>query len=211
MKKIETFLQKYFGFITLGAYALFAIFALGRGTAAAPCKYYESRKNFYKPIQPYNNLFRILSIIGLLLGALYRVRRCHTRLVYYVSNFVWFGILIVLSVLSGIFLLYGTILYSAYYNLLPFEERNTYFVEHSLSMLTKGIPLQAAQCSAVQPSLSLDISLLFSSLFLLPLLLLFLSIRSKAVSVTRITRNSVWRIRLLMSQRKKERRKNPNE
>lgn len=134
MKKIETFLQKYFGFITLGAYALFAIFALGRGTAAAPCKYYESRKNFYKPIQPYNNLFRILSIIGLLLGALYRVRRCHTRLVYYVSNFVWFGILIVLSVLSGIFLLYGTILYSAYYNLLPFEERNTYFVEHSLSI-----------------------------------------------------------------------------
>lgn len=134
MKKIETFLQKYFGFITLGAYALFAIFALGRGTAAAPCKYYESRKNFYKPIQPYNNLFRILSIIGLLLGALYRVRRCHTRLVYYVSNFVWFGILIVLSVLSGIFLLYGTILYSAYYDLLPFEERNTYFVEHSLSI-----------------------------------------------------------------------------
>ena len=65
MKKIETFLQKYFGFITLGAYALFAIFALGMGTAAAPCKYYESRKNFYKPIQPYNNLFRILSIIGL--------------------------------------------------------------------------------------------------------------------------------------------------
>ncbi len=134
MKKIETFLQKYFGFITLGAYALFAVFALGRGTAAAPCKYYESRKNFYKPIQPYNNLFRILSILGLLLGAFYRVRRCHTRLVYYVSNFTWFGILIVLSVLSGIFLLKGTILYSAYYQLLPFEERNTYFVDHSLSI-----------------------------------------------------------------------------
>ena len=134
MKKIETFLQKYFGFITLGAYALFAVFALGRGTAAAPCKYYESRKNFYKPMQPYNNLFRILSIFGLLLGAFYRVRRCHTRLVYYVSNFTWFGILIVLSVLSGIFLLKGTILYSAYYQLLPFEERNTYFADHSLSI-----------------------------------------------------------------------------
>ena len=31
MKKIETFLQKYFGFITLGAYALFALLLTSRG------------------------------------------------------------------------------------------------------------------------------------------------------------------------------------
>lgn len=132
MKKIQEFLQKYFGYITLFSYALFAIYALGRGTAAAPCTYYESRKNFYKPIEPYNNAFLIFAIIGLLLGAFYRVLRCHTRPIYYVSNFVWFGLLIVLSILSGVFLIKGTILYSRNFKTLPFQERNTYFQERSL-------------------------------------------------------------------------------
>lgn len=134
MKKIQAFLQKYFGYITISAFALFAIYALGRATAAAPCKYYESRKNFYKPIQPYNNLFLIFSILGLLLGTFYRVLRCHTRLVYYVSNYVWFGLFIFLSLLSGVFLLIGTNLYSAYYDLLPFAERNAYFAERGLDL-----------------------------------------------------------------------------
>lgn len=130
MKKIQQFLQKYFGYITLLSYALLAAYALGRGTAAAPCLYYESRKNFYKPIQPYNTAFLILAILGLLLGAFYRVLRCHSRLVYYVSNFTWFGLLIALSIGSGIYVLIGTSLYAAYYQLLPIADRNQYFIDH---------------------------------------------------------------------------------
>ena len=170
MKKIETFLQKYFGFITLGAYALFAIFALGRGTAASI--------NRFNHTTTFSGFFRLSDC--------------------FLVPYTGLG-----DVIPGLFIMFLTLsgsvslLFYLFYLVFSFcMERSSILLITIYFLLRKGTPTLSnipspSRLILIQPSLPLDISLLFSSLFLLPLLFLFLSIRSKAVSVTRITRSSV--------------------
>lgn len=102
MEKITSFLKKYLGYISLVAFGLMFIYALGMATPAAIFKKHDETIDFYKPINPYNNLILILSIVGLLLSAFYMVLRNNKRVIYYASNFVSLSISLVFLLVSGI-------------------------------------------------------------------------------------------------------------
>lgn len=116
MKNVILFLQKYLGFIMLVSFALLFVYALGMATPTAIFKSHDSIRDFYSEIQPYNNAILIISIVGLLLGALYMVFRNNVRPIYYVSNFVYFGISIAFSIFAGIYTILGVSFYLNKYN-----------------------------------------------------------------------------------------------
>lgn len=116
MKNVILFLQKYLGFIMLVSFALLFVYALGMATPTAIFKSHDSTRDFYGEIQPYNNAILIVSIVGLLLGALYMVLRNNVRPIYYVSNFVYFGISIAFSIFAGIYTILGVSFYLNKYN-----------------------------------------------------------------------------------------------
>lgn len=130
MKKTNAFLQKYNGFISIVAFGLMFVFALGMATPAAPCKSYQDTYSFYEEIMPVNNAILLLSIFGLLISALYFILRNHTRIIYYISNFVWYGLNFVYTLASAIVMFVGVAFYQGKYNQIPFDAMSEYFSTH---------------------------------------------------------------------------------
>lgn len=138
MKKITSLLQNISGYICLVVFALLFVYALGMATPAAPLKSYEDTRVFYSGIMPYNNAMLLLSIFGLIICAFYYVLRNNARLVYYVSNFVWFGIYGVYTLVTAIVSLVGIIHYQVEFSKIPFDTINTYFAERNLSLFVRS-------------------------------------------------------------------------
>lgn len=143
MKKLNAFLQKYNGYISIVAFGLMFVFALGMATPAAPCKSYQDTYEFYKQIMPINNAVLLLSIFGLLISALYFILRNHTRIIYYISNFVWYGLNFVYTLASAIVLFVGVAFYQGKYNQIPFEKMSEYFTTHAGTACNPNTPVFA--------------------------------------------------------------------
>lgn len=128
MKKIVPFFQKSIGMITVIVFALLFVYALGMATPTAEIVYVNEYEKFYDAIEPFNNGLIWVSIIGALLGGFYFILRNHVRTIYYVSNFVYFGLLIAYLFFAGIFTILGVHNYDVAYHSMPLDEINANFV-----------------------------------------------------------------------------------
>jgi hypothetical protein len=131
MKKLTATFQRISGFISIAVFALMVVYALGMATPAAVCRNYQDTINFYDAIMPYNNGILLFGIFGLLISAFYFVLKNNTRIIYYISNFVWQGINAVYTIVSSIFTFVGVAFYQAEYSKLPFETMNEYWSTRS--------------------------------------------------------------------------------
>lgn len=128
MKKAISFFQKYSGYISIVVFALLFVYALGMATPTASClEYKKPITEFYSDIMPINDGILYLSIAGLFISAFYFVLRNNVRVIYYISNFVWYGLYGVFSLASAIFTFVGVATYQSSYNELPFEQMNEFW------------------------------------------------------------------------------------
>lgn len=135
MKNAISFFQKYSGYISLVVFALLFIYALGMATPAAAClEYKKPYTDFYSDIMPINDGILYLAIAGLVISAFYFVLRNNVRVIYYISNFVWYGIYGVFSLACAIFTFVGVASYQSSYNALPFEDMNAYWTRRGSSV-----------------------------------------------------------------------------
>lgn len=135
MEKIVVKIQKL-GFIFLiVTYALLFIYAIGMATPCASLLSWTgeiggvSSSRFYDQIEPTNNIFLILGIVGLLVAAAFKLLRNDSRRVFYSSNYVWFGVFYAITIFSAVYIFIGVSNYQNLYSEIPFEEVNTYFTE----------------------------------------------------------------------------------
>lgn len=128
MKKVVPLFQKISGYIGIVVFALMFVYALGMATPSAVCTKYQDTYNFYSQINGYNNGILVLSIFGLLISSFYYVLRNNVRQVYYISNFVWYGVDFVYTIISAIVTIVGVSFYQSKYSALSFDDMNAYFV-----------------------------------------------------------------------------------
>ena len=127
MKKLTAKFQNIGGYISIAVFALMVVYALGMATPAAACRLYQDTIDFYDQIMPYNNGILLFGIFGLLIAAFYFVLKNNTRIIYYISNFVWHGINTVFTLVASIFTFVGVGIYQSAYGTLPFEAMNEYW------------------------------------------------------------------------------------
>ena len=127
MKKLTAKFQSISGYISIAVFALMVVYALGMATPAAACRLYQDTIDFYDQIMPYNNGILLFGIFGLLISAFYFVLKNNSRIIYYISNFVWQGINTVYTIVAAIFTFVGVGVYQSAYSALPFDAMNEYW------------------------------------------------------------------------------------
>lgn len=135
MEKIVIKIQKA-GFIFLIiAYVLLCVYALGMATPCAALLSWTGEVNgvdsavFYNQIEPTNNAFLILGIVGLLVAAAFKLMRNDSRKIYYTSNYIWFVLFYSITIFSAVYMFVGVSNYQSLYSKIPFEEVNGYFID----------------------------------------------------------------------------------
>ena len=133
MKKFISFLKKGTGIYLIIAFALMGVYALVMATPCAALLQYEDTIHFYDAIEPYNDGILYFALAGLFLALNYKVFRNDERSVYYLSNFLYFGVALAFLVASVIYLIMGVSFYQGQYSQLPFEDINHYFASIQLT------------------------------------------------------------------------------
>lgn len=141
MDKLCAFLKKHNGVIGIVVYALLAVYALCMATPAAPCRYYDDTIDFYYGLMWANDLLIYLSIAGIVWSVLYTTLRNQIRKVYYISNFVWHGVYVVLGLVTGIMTIVCVSTYQSQFMALPFDDMNEWFVLAGTSSINSETPI----------------------------------------------------------------------
>lgn len=140
MEKIAIKIQKILPIIIVVSFLIMAIYALGMATPSAVILNWEGTvdgvksTDFYDAIQPINNTILILAIIGIVISLCFSILRNNIRKIYYVSNFVWFGVYFAITIFSAIYTFIGVSTYQNAYSKIPFAEVNQYFADRNLSL-----------------------------------------------------------------------------
>lgn len=129
MKKLCGLLQKINGWIGVGVFTLLAVFALGMATPTAPLSQYDGLNDFYDAFQPYNDIILYFAIAGIVVSLFYSLLRNNIRKVFYVSNFIWSGLYLLLAVIAPVYAFQIIALYQSKYLSLDFATINAYFAE----------------------------------------------------------------------------------
>ena len=127
MRKLCEFLKKNNATIIVISFVLLAVYAICMATPTAYLRYYGNLDTFYQPIQGLNDAFIFLAIGGIVLGLLYNLFRNNIRKIFYISNFVWFGLFLALDLATVIVVIAGVAKYQGLYSGLDFAAINSYF------------------------------------------------------------------------------------
>ena len=134
LTKAKSFLKKGTGIYLIVAFALMGIYALVMATPCAALLQYEDTIHFYDAIEPYNDGILYFALAGLFLALNYAVFRNHQRKVYYLSNFIYFGVALAFLIASIVYLFVAVSFYQAQYATLAFSDINAYFTKMGLEV-----------------------------------------------------------------------------